>query len=106
MAGKLYVVGVGPGHHDHMTFRAKQVIEESNTIVGYSTYVNLVEDLIDGKDVYRYDMTQEVERAQQCIKSAKDGKIVSLVSSRSEEHTSELQSLVNLVCRLLLDKKK
>ena len=26
--------------------------------------------------------------------------------SRSEEHTSELQSLVNLVCRLLLEKKK
>src|SRR5438477_9603265 len=29
-----------------------------------------------------------------------------LGSSRSEEHTSELQSHVNLVCRLLLEKKK
>src|SRR5438093_8207221 len=28
------------------------------------------------------------------------------VLSRSEEHTSELQSLTNLVCRLLLEKKK
>src|SRR5262249_56942158 len=28
------------------------------------------------------------------------------VVSRSEEHTSELQSLTNLVCRLLLEKKK
>ena len=37
MEGKLYIVGVGPGHHDHMTFRAKQVIEESDTIVGYTT---------------------------------------------------------------------
>src|SRR5438046_7147899 len=26
--------------------------------------------------------------------------------TRSEEHTSELQSLTNLVCRLLLEKKK
>jgi precorrin-3B C17-methyltransferase len=81
MAGKLYIVGVGPGHHDHMTFRAKDVIEESNTIVGYETYVNLVEDLIDGKEVHRYAMTQEVERAHQCIELAKEGKIVSLVSS-------------------------
>src|SRR5690242_21590183 len=33
--------------------------------------------------------------------------ISSMVSSqRSEEHTSELQSHVNLVCRLLLEKKK
>lgn len=81
MTGKLYIVGVGPGHHDHMTFRAKKAIAESDTIVGYTTYVNLVEDLIEGKDVYRYAMTQEVERAHQCIDLAKSGKIVSLVSS-------------------------
>src|SRR5207237_10276750 len=30
----------------------------------------------------------------------------SSVSQRSEEHTSELQSHLNLVCRLLLEKKK
>src|SRR2546425_6607220 len=30
----------------------------------------------------------------------------SLIRSRSEEHTSELQSLAYLVCRLLLEKKK
>src|SRR5437016_8572671 len=29
-----------------------------------------------------------------------------LVALRSEEHTSELQSLTNLICRLLLEKKK
>src|SRR5260370_14182784 len=28
------------------------------------------------------------------------------ISDRSEEHTSELQSHLNLVCRLLLEKKK
>src|ERR1035438_2068411 len=32
--------------------------------------------------------------------------ILSIVESRSEEHTSELQSLRHLVCRLLLEKKK
>src|ERR1019366_9901730 len=30
----------------------------------------------------------------------------SCCACRSEEHTSELQSLTNLVCRLLLEKKK
>src|SRR5207237_10885098 len=34
------------------------------------------------------------------IGSARDGR------ARSEEHTSELQSHLNLVCRLLLEKKK
>ena len=81
MSGKLYIVGVGPGSHDHMTFRARDAINESDTIVGYETYVNLVQDMIDGKDVYRYAMTQEVERAKQCIDLAEAGKTVSLVSS-------------------------
>src|SRR5438046_5136367 len=31
---------------------------------------------------------------------------MAIYDTRSEEHTSELQSLTNLVCRLLLEKKK
>src|SRR5690348_18049047 len=34
------------------------------------------------------------------------GDMVGKVEARSEEHTSELQSPVHLVCRLLLEKKK
>src|SRR5690606_39588464 len=33
-------------------------------------------------------------------------KVAKLAEKRSEEHTSELQSRENLVCRLLLEKKK
>src|SRR5690242_21547315 len=38
--------------------------------------------------------------------SARATRVLSRRGSRSEEHTSELQSHVNLVCRLLLEKKK
>src|SRR2546430_17366663 len=37
---------------------------------------------------------------------ATDAGLVTGVPGRSEEHTSELQSQSNLVCRLLLEKKK
>src|SRR2546422_4265978 len=41
------------------------------------------------------------------IKAAKDRGIPEVVDDeRSEEHTSELQSRLHLVCRLLLEKKK
>src|SRR5256885_12428434 len=33
-------------------------------------------------------------------------KLLTAILSRSEEHTSELQSPCNLVCRLMLEKKK
>src|SRR2546426_7475470 len=44
----------------------------------------------------------------QCPQPTKDGsgKLQAHKPSRSEEHTSELQSPCNLVCRLLLEKKK
>ena len=79
--GKLFIVGVGPGSHEYMTYRAMDVIKESEVIVGYDTYVSLIDNLITGKEVYRYAMTQEVERANQAIHFAEEGKIVSLVSS-------------------------
>lgn len=99
--GKLFVVGVGPGNHDHMTFRAKQAIEESDIIVGYETYVSLVEDLIEGKEVYRYAMTQEVERANQAINFAESGKKVSLVSSGDPG----IYGMIGLIYEILAEKK-
>src|SRR5260370_35481238 len=45
----------------------------------------------------------ECKRAFEEVETAERGK---LVQHRSEEHTSELQSHLNLVCRLLLEKKK
>src|SRR5205823_13620743 len=41
-----------------------------------------------------------------CRRRARGSKTSRLGGSRSEEHTSELQSLAYLVCRLLLEKKK
>jgi precorrin-3B C17-methyltransferase len=98
--GKLYVVGVGPGHHDHMTYRAKQAIEESEIIIGYDTYISLIEDLITGKEVYRYAMTQEVERANQAIHFAEKDKIVSLVSSGDPG----IYGMIGLIYEILADK--
>jgi precorrin-3B C17-methyltransferase len=83
-----------------MTFRAKQVIEESQIIVGYETYVSLVEDLISGKEVYRYPMTQEVDRANQAIDFAEKGGIVSLVSSGDPG----IYGMVGLIYEILAEK--
>src|SRR5262249_58114493 len=45
-------------------------------------------------------------RAEQLPRAEKMRKYLAQRAHRSEEHTSELQSLTNLVCRLLLEKKK
>src|SRR2546427_4795149 len=53
----------------------------------------------DGADDRRAGCACSFGKARRC-------RARSLSSQRSEEHTSELQSQSNLVCRLLLEKKK
>src|SRR2546422_6322480 len=48
----------------------------------------------------------EVERYQPTGTGESPLAAVRLIAFRSEEHTSELQSRLHLVCRLLLEKKK
>src|SRR5258706_4826451 len=67
--------------------------------------------LIPGLDVWRPCDTVESAVAWMAAIERRDGPSALLftrqnVPFRSEEHTSELQSLTNLVCRLLLEKKK
>ena len=83
-----------------MTYRAREVIEESEVIIGYDTYVSLVEDLIAKKEVYRYAMTQEVDRANQAIDFAEKDRIVSLVSSGDPG----IYGMVGLIYEILAEK--
>src|SRR2546422_3796533 len=46
----------------------------------------------------------ELEAAGEIV--GQDAELLQLDTLRSEEHTSELQSRLHLVCRLLLEKKK
>src|SRR2546426_7638189 len=58
-----------------------------------------------GTDVTLAEHAGKVDRDLGLLLSRFAG-LVSRIGSRSEEHTSELQSPCNLVCRLLLEKKK
>ncbi len=79
--GKLFVVGIGPGGLPHMTFRARDALKKSDIIVGYKTYLKLVEEIITGKEILSTGMTKEIDRAVQAVSAARDGSRVSLVSS-------------------------
>ncbi|WIV11805.1 precorrin-3B C(17)-methyltransferase [Proteiniborus sp. MB09-C3] len=79
--GKIYVVGIGPGNKEHMTLEAKNAIDKSDIIVGYKTYVDLLEDMIKDKEVASSGMKKEIERCAEALEYAKQGRIVSLVSS-------------------------
>ena len=79
--GKILLVGFGPGSKDHMSYRAREAIAESDVVIGYSTYIKLVKDQLDGKEVIKKGMTEEIDRCIEAHDQAKLGKTVSLISS-------------------------
>ena len=79
--GKIMLVGIGPGDAGNMTARAREAIREADTIIGYVTYIKLVADLIEGKEIVRKSMTEELDRAIEALERARQGKKVALVSS-------------------------
>ena len=78
---KLYVVGLGPGNLKNMTYEAREAIESADTVVGYQTYLDLIEPLLVGKAVVSSGMTKEVERCREALRLAAEGRTVALVSS-------------------------
>lgn len=75
-------MGIGPGDVRQLTFKAREVLEECEVLVGYETYMALIESLIrPGQEVIRYGMGQEVERGRQAVSLAREGKKVALISS-------------------------
>jgi len=79
--GRILLVGFGPGHPDHLTFRAHQAIKEADVVIGYRTYIELVEHLLDGKEIIRKGMTEELDRCELALEKARNGQAVALISS-------------------------
>ena len=109
--GKLSVVGIGPGNYENMTILADRVLRESQVIVGYPVYVELVKDRYPDKEYRTTGMTREAERCRLALELAREGRNVSLVCSgdsgiygmaalvyelRGEETTPEIQVVPGL----------
>ncbi|MBU3137743.1 precorrin-3B C(17)-methyltransferase [Clostridium gasigenes] len=78
--GKLYVIGIGPGGLDHITLKAAKAIEESDIVVGYTKYLEMIKPLIENKEVYSTGMRGEEKRCEEALRLSVD-KTVALVST-------------------------
>jgi len=74
-------VGIGPGGAADMTGRAKAAIEASDTIVGYTTYIRLIQPMLGGKEVLSTGMKAEADRCMEAVRLAGEGRHVALISS-------------------------
>ena len=78
---KLYCIGIGPGGEEQMTLRAVRALEKCDCVAGYGLYLDLIENLISGKERIESGMTREVLRCKAAVEAAKQGKTVAVVSS-------------------------
>ena len=80
--GELFLVGSRPGALPGLTQSAREALEGAEVVIGYSTYVKLLEEmgLLAGKEVVRKGMTEELDRAEEALERALSGQRVALVS--------------------------
>lgn len=75
------MVGIGPGAYEEMTGAAVRALEESDIIVGYTVYVDLVKDHFPGKGFLTTPMRKEVDRCVLAFDAAEKGQTVSMICS-------------------------
>ena len=73
----LYIVGIGPGKKEGMTFEAAEALGRSDCIVGYHVYTELVQADFPEKEYYTTPMTKEADRCREALALADTGKTVS-----------------------------
>ena len=78
---KIYVVGIGPGSYDQMTIQAADVLKDSDVIIGYTVFVDLVKEHCAGKEFLTTPMTKEAQRCRMAFEEAAKGKSVSMICS-------------------------
>ncbi len=78
---KLYVVGIGPGEDCQLTGKAIRAIEESQLVVGYDVYIDLIKHLLPDKEILTTPMKREVDRCKLAVEAAMEGKKVAVISS-------------------------
>lgn len=77
----VYVVGMGPGSREQMTLQAWQALEQSEVIVGYTVYVDLLRELLPDKEYLTTPMRREEERCRMAFEEAGKGRRVAMVCS-------------------------
>lgn len=63
-----------------MTLAASDVLARAEVIIGYKTYLELIPEFLDGKEVISSEMMKEVDRCRKALEQAAAGKQVALVS--------------------------
>ena len=78
---QINVVGIGPGAWEKMTVEAAEALQNSDTIIGYTVYIDLVRDHLPGKEFLSTPMRKEVDRCVLAFEEAEKDKKVSMICS-------------------------
>ncbi|MDE1725873.1 MAG: precorrin-6y C5,15-methyltransferase (decarboxylating) subunit CbiE [Thaumarchaeota archaeon] len=66
--GKVFAVGVGPGSPEYVTDIVKEIVTNSDIVIGYKYTLKTIEELIKNKEVYEITMQDQEEAYQKVSK--------------------------------------
>ena len=78
---RLYVIGMGPGGAEQLTPQALRALEDSRVVCGYTTYMDLAREFLEGKELVTTLMTRELERCRIALERAEAGETTAMICS-------------------------
>ncbi|MDE7121840.1 MAG: precorrin-3B C(17)-methyltransferase, partial [Oscillospiraceae bacterium] len=78
---KLFVIGFGSGEKKHMTQQAVSALKQSDLVIGYTTYIEILKKDFPDLHYLATPMRKEIDRCKMAVQETLKNQTVALVSS-------------------------
>ena len=91
---KLYIVGIGPGSLEYLTFKARRIVESSDILIGSKRALELFDDVNNEKIQLLAGNMEEIFKL--AVYKACKGNVVTLLSTGDPGFSGVLKPVLNL----------
>ena len=93
MAGKIYIIGIGPGSSEYLTKKALDTVKHSDYTVGSTRAIDLFDDV---KNKIAFNVKDLLDKLNEGVKLACDGNTVSILSTGDPGFSGVLNTVLRL----------
>lgn len=93
MSGKIYIIGIGPGSEEYLTFKAVDCVKNSDYTVGSTRAIELFDDV---KNTIAFNVKELLDTLKQGVDLAIDGNTVSILSTGDPGFSGVLNTVLRI----------
>ena len=93
MAGKIFIIGIGPGSEEYLTLKAVDCVKNCDYTVGSTRAIDLFRDV---KNTIAFNVKDLVDKLEEGVELAKDGNSVAILSTGDPGFSGVLNTVLRI----------